>query len=140
MKYKKIGNKWILRIDKGEEIISTLKEFSKANNIKCGFISGIGATNKIKLGVFDIGKKTYNLKDFSGDFEITSLIGNITTVDEDDIYIHLHATIADIECNAHAGHVKSAYVSITSEILIDEIETTVGRDKDPDLKINIFKF
>ncbi|MDF2502625.1 MULTISPECIES: PPC domain-containing DNA-binding protein [Clostridium] len=140
MDYKKVDNKWILRIDKGEEIISTLKKFSKDNNIKCGFISGIGAVNKIRLGVFGIEKKAYNLRDFSGDFEVTSLIGNITTTDDDDIYVHLHATIADIQCNAHAGHVKSAYVSITSEIVIDEVDTIVGRDKEPDLKINIFRF
>lgn len=139
MKFKKVGNKWIVRIDKGEEIISTLKKFSKDNNIKCAFISGIGATDRIQLGVFDVKRKAYNLRDFSGDFEITSLMGNITTLDADDIYIHLHATIADIQCNAHAGHVKSAYVSITSEICIDEVETEIGRDKDPDLKINIFK-
>ncbi|AJA47589.1 hypothetical protein CPAST_c15140 [Clostridium pasteurianum DSM 525 = ATCC 6013] len=140
MEFKKVNNKWILRLDKGEEIISTLKSFFKEKNIKCAFISGIGAANKLKLGVFDVKKKAYNLRDFSGDFEITSLIGNITSLDKDDIYVHLHATIADIECNAYAGHVKSAYVSITAEILIDEMETEVGRDKDPDLKINIFKF
>lgn len=140
MEFKNVNTKWILRLDRGEEIISTIKNFAKDKNIKCAFISGIGAADKLKLGVFDIKKKAYNLRDFSGDFEITSLIGNITTLEEDDLYVHLHATIADVECNAHAGHVKSAYISITAEILIDEMETEIGRDKDPDLKINIFKF
>lgn len=140
MEFKKINNKWILRLDRGEEIISTIENFSKANNIKCAFISGIGAADKLRLGVFDVKKKAYNLKDFSGDFEITSLMGNITVLDEENVYIHLHANIADIKCNAHAGHVKSAYVSITAELIIDEIDAEVRRDKEPDLKINIFKF
>lgn len=32
MKLKKFGNKWVVRIDKGEEIVETLKQLCKKQN------------------------------------------------------------------------------------------------------------
>ena len=45
MDFQKIGSKFIVRIDKGEEIVDTLTKFCLDNNITLGSISGIGATN-----------------------------------------------------------------------------------------------
>lgn len=57
MKSKKIASKWIVRIDKGEEVVETLKNFCKEKGIKLGSISGIGATNKVVIGLFNTGEK-----------------------------------------------------------------------------------
>ena len=52
MNYKRFKNKYIIRLDKGEEIVQTLKHFCKKHKIKLGYISGIGATNKAEIGLF----------------------------------------------------------------------------------------
>ena len=54
MRYKKFGNKFIVRLDRGEEIIETLKQFCKDMNIKSGSITGIGATIKSTVVLFDV--------------------------------------------------------------------------------------
>jgi predicted DNA-binding protein with PD1-like motif len=43
MKFKKFGNKWVVSINIGEEIVETLKKFCEDNQIKLGTINGIGA-------------------------------------------------------------------------------------------------
>ena len=92
MRFKKIGNKIIVRIDKGEEIVESLKVICKRNKVKLGKISGIGATDKVKIGFFDIEEKEYHPKEMDKCFEITSLLGNVSTK-EDEVYLHLHINI-----------------------------------------------
>ena len=81
MEFKKINNTWILRIDKGEKIIDSIKKFSKINKIKLASISAIGAATNIRIGYFNLETKVYNETVFNKKYEITSLIGNLTTKD-----------------------------------------------------------
>jgi len=47
MKSAKIGNKYFVRIDKGEEVVSLLKEFCMDNGLKLGSIVGLGAADRV---------------------------------------------------------------------------------------------
>ena len=48
-----LGNKVIVRIDSGEDIVKTLKQLCKNLDIKLGSITGIGATDKATIGLFE---------------------------------------------------------------------------------------
>ena len=48
MDFQKFENNYLLRLDKGEEIISTLLDFCTKHSISLGKISGLGSTNKVK--------------------------------------------------------------------------------------------
>jgi predicted DNA-binding protein with PD1-like motif len=52
MKLKKFGNKWVIRIDKGEEIVETVTQLCKKNKIKLGSVSGVGGTGRVTVGSF----------------------------------------------------------------------------------------
>ncbi len=54
MDYQKFGNKYFIRLDKGEEIVSKLQEFCQEQNIKLGWIKGIGAVDQIKVGLLKL--------------------------------------------------------------------------------------
>ena len=136
MKFKKIGSKWIVRIDKGEEIVETLKQFCKENKIKLGTISGIGATNRVTIGLFEIKSKQYHSQELIGDYEITNLSGNISTMN-DEIYLHLHISLADSKYNAYGGHLNSAVISGTGEIVIEEIEDIIEREFNEEAGLNL---
>jgi predicted DNA-binding protein with PD1-like motif len=126
MKFKQFGNKYIIRIEKGEEIVETLKQFCKEQNINLGSITGLGATNKAVLGLFKTESKEYKSNEFNGDFEITSLVGNISEKDGE-IYLHIHANIGNEDGQVFGGHLSSAVVSATFEGVIDKIEGNVNR-------------
>ncbi|GAH72901.1 unnamed protein product [marine sediment metagenome] len=136
MKFKKIGNKWILRIDKGEEIVETLKQFCKENKIKLGTISGIGATDRVTIGLFNTRSKQYYSQELIGDYEITNLSGNVSTMNGE-IYLHLHISLADSKYNAYGGHLNSAVISGTGEIVIEEIEDIIEREFNEDIGLNL---
>lgn len=136
MKFKKFGSKWIIRIDKGEEIVQTLKKFCKKNKIKSGLISGIGATEKVTIGFFETKKRQYQTKELKGDYEITNLSGNVSTMNKE-VYLHLHITLADKSYHAYGGHLTSAVISGTGEILIEEIEGEIEREFNEKVGLNL---
>lgn len=139
MEYKKFGNLYVVRLERGEEIIETLKAFARENHVTLGSISGIGAVNKANLGLFDTSSRKYIPREYTGDFEIASLTGNITTMDGD-VYLHIHACIADSNSKTYGGHLSNALVSVTCELFINYADGMVGREFDSSVGINLMRF
>lgn len=136
MRCKKMGSVYFVRIDKGEEIVFQLNKVCEEFDIKLGKISAIGAVNKAKIGFFDFAAKEYNTTILAGDHEITSLLGNITTMDKK-IYLHLHINLADDQQRTFGGHLNEAFVSATCEVIIEEFSGEVNRSRDETLKLNL---
>lgn len=139
MDYRKFGNKYVVRLEKGEEIVSSLKELSRKEKISLGRISGIGAVGEAEIGYFETKIKEYHSKVLKGDMEILNLNGNISEMNNE-VYLHLHITIADDNLNAVGGHLNSAIISATGEIVIDVIEGKVDRELDEDIGLNLILF
>ncbi|NMB26716.1 MAG: DNA-binding protein [Tissierellia bacterium] len=139
MEFRKFDNKYVVRLEKGEEVVESIKALCKENNIKLGRVSGIGATNKAVVGLFETANKEYHSKELVGDMEITNLAGNISEKDGE-VYLHLHISLANPNYNVFGGHLNSAVISATSEIIIDVIEGSVGREFNEEIGLNLFKF
>ncbi len=139
MEYKRFENTIILRMDRGEEILETLKTVAIKENIKLASVSAIGACDHFIAGVYSIPEQKYYKNEFNGVFEITALVGNINTMNGE-YYAHLHITCADEKCNCLGGHLNEARISATCEMVINIIDGSVDRVKNPDTGINVFKF
>lgn len=139
MDYRRFGNKYVVRLEKGEEIVESIKTLCRENNIRLGTVSGIGAADKATIGLFEPATKKYHSRKLTGDMEITSLIGNIST-QEGDVYLHLHATLAGSSHQAIGGHLNSAVISATGEIVIDVIDGNVDRKFSQEIGLNLFEF
>ena len=139
MDFQKFENNYLLRLDKGEEIVSTLLDFCTKHSISLGKISGLGSTNKVKIGLFNTHTKRYSSKEYIGDFEIVNLTGNISTMN-DEPYLHIHATISDSNLDAFAGHLNSAIISGTAEIFIECLPGRVDRKFSEEIGLNLFRF
>lgn len=137
MRCKKFGNKYLIRLDRGEEIVSSLKLICINNKIEFGFFSAIGATNEVTVGLFDTKQKKYHSTTLEDDFEITSLNGNITTMNGE-IYLHCHINLADKEHRSFGGHLNKAIVSATCEMILEKIDGNLNRIYDPDTQLNLF--
>jgi predicted DNA-binding protein with PD1-like motif len=136
MKYERWGNKVVVRIDKGEEIVDALKTICKKLDIKLGSIVGIGATDKVTIGLLNTKTKKYQSKEFTGDHEIAPLVGNITLMNGE-VYLHLHVTICNVEHKALGGHLTSAVVSAMFEGIIDILEGQVTREYNDEVGLNL---
>jgi predicted DNA-binding protein with PD1-like motif len=139
MESLKIGNKYFIRIDKGEEVIASLKNFCIDNGVRLGSVIGLGAADRVIVGLFNTITKEYHNKELVGEYEITNLTGNITTKGGE-IYLHLHITLGDEDYNAHGGHLNECWISGTCELVIDVIDGEISRAFDSKSGLNLLKF
>ena len=139
MEYRRYDNRIVLRLDKDDEITESVIEVAKKEKIRLASVSGIGGTDNVTVGVFNMDKKAYDKYSFTGTHEITSLVGNINTMNAEE-YTHLHITLAGKDGKLVGGHLLSCVISLTAEIFIDIIEGTVDRKRDETLQINKFYF
>ena len=139
MEYKRFNNKIVVRIDKGEEILETIKKIALKENIKLANVNALGATNDFTVGVYNIVEKKYHSNHFQGNYEIVSLTGSINTMNGE-FYTHIHMSCGDDKGSVFGGHLNSALVSATCEMFIDVIDGVVDRYKDEEIGLNLFKF
>jgi len=139
MNYTQFHKKVLVRIDKGEELVDSLRIICKDLHITLGSVIGIGATDKITVGLMNTKTKKYQSKEFIGDHEITSLIGNITTMNGE-VYLHLHVTIANVEHKVFGGHLTSAVISATFEGIIELIDGQINREYNDEVGLNLLAF
>lgn len=139
MEYRKFNSTIIVRMDKGEEILSKIKEIALKENIKLASISALGAVNKFTVGLFNTNEKKYYSKTYTDDFEIVSLSGTINTMN-DEFYTHIHSSFADNKNMVYGGHLNEAIVSATCEMVINIIDGKVDRYYNEEKGLNLFKF
>ena len=139
MEYKRFENTIIARIDKGEEILESIKEIALHENIKLASVSALGATNDFTVGVYKIDEKKYYSNEFNGNFEIVSLTGTINTMNKE-FYTHIHMSAGNDKGEVFGGHLNRAVVSATCEMVITVINGTVDRYFGEDIGLNLFKF
>lgn len=139
MEYRKFDDTYVIRLNKGEEVIESLKEICKNENINLAEITGLGASDFVEIGVFNVQTKEYKTKLFEGMFEITSLIGNATRKDGE-VYLHIHINFGDEDGFVKGGHLVQTRISATSEIILRKIEGNVGRKLSTEIGLNLLDF
>jgi len=133
-----MGNTWLLRIDREEEIVETITAFLKEQGIEAGSISGIGAADSVTLRYYSLETKEYYSKEFEGEFEIASLTGNVSVVDGQP-WPHVHIVLAGTDYKAFGGHLHKATVGVTCEVIITPIEGTIERELDEAIGLKLWQ-
>jgi len=137
MKYKSLSkDRYILRLEKDEEIVNSILNFCTSMTIKSGYLSGIGAIQSADLALYKLESKEYSKKHLEGPFEIVKLSGFIAML-EKDIKTHLHIAISDHEMKVFGGHLDSAVVGATCEILIEKFDVELSRYADAEIGLNL---
>lgn len=139
MEYRKFNDTYVIRLNKGEEVIESLKDLCKNEDIRLAEITGLGASDLVEIGVFNVYTKEYNTKLFEGMFEITSLVGNATRKDGE-VYLHIHINFGDEEGLVKGGHLVKSRISATSEIILRKVDGEVGRKLNDEIGLNLLDF
>ncbi len=134
----KDNNKYILRFDSGDEVISGIENFAQEQGKKAGFFKGIGASNKAVLAYYNLDDKKYQDKSINERMEIVSLTGNVALFENKPI-VHAHGILSDEKYNTIAGHVKKLVVSATCEVFLEALDSEIKRGYDENTGLNLMK-
>ena len=137
--YKKIGNKFVLSLRNGAEIVKSLNQFCSELSIKSGVIHGIGSVDQARLRFFNAKTKQYDTKLFEEPMEIANLTGNISKYNKD-VYLHIHITLGCADYRALAGHLLSGTISGTGEFVIEDFDADLMRHYNSEMGLNYYDF
>ncbi len=127
MIFRHFGTRYVVRIDKGEEIVESLKAFLAQSGVLSGWVSGIGAVDGAEVARFVAETKQYITIKLEGEHEITALNGNIAVLDGK-AFLHLHISLTDAAFRGVGGHLLSAVVSGTCEVVVEVFEGYLRRE------------
>ncbi len=133
----KSGQKYIIRIDKGEEVISSLEKFCQKEKVKAGFFRGLGAAAKGELRYYSLKDKRYYNKKFGGKtMEILSLLGNVAEMKGKTV-IHAHIVLGNEKMQPIGGHVSALVVGPTCEIYFEKLPGKIERKYSQEIGLNL---
>jgi len=129
---------YVVRLDKGDELIASLIQFCEGEKIKAGYFSGIGLTQELILSYYTIERKQYEDHEFNEKMEITGLMGNVAAQRYETI-VHCHGTFGDSRMNVIGGHVKKLVVGATCEIIFHKLKGEVERAPNLETGLNLIQ-
>jgi predicted DNA-binding protein with PD1-like motif len=139
MIFSKLGSsRYVLRLEKGDDIVPTLRTFAAEHGIRAGFFEGIGSLNKAKLGHYDFQTKTYKHETFEDDLEIITLSGNIAVMGKQ-IIPHAHATLGRRDFSVIGGHLDEDSLANMVEIGIEKLPGKLVKAKDEEVGLNLLQ-
>lgn len=139
MRYKKLGSGFILRLEQGDDILKTLREFANAQKLRACFFEGIGSLYKAVLGHYDFkDTKTYKYETFEEDLEILTLSGNISTMNQQALP-HAHVTLGRRDFSVIGGHLEEDSLANMVEVQMQKLPGRMLKAKDESVGLNLLQ-
>ena len=144
MDCRKMGEKFYIRLDKGDELLTSVLEICRREGIHSATFHGIGAFGQACVATYLPATDDFLDHHRSGMLELISLDGNISHDENMHITEHAHAMFSylgeDGEQRYFGGHLKSARVSYTAELVLEPVSGPgLGRMVDPQTGITVWK-
>ncbi len=136
MKYRQLDNKFILRFDHQDDFKAEFLRFCNEASVEAGSYSGIGSFANCQLGYFDLGTKSFQKIQITENYEVASLIGNLTRL-ENKAYLHTHVTLGGKNFNTKAGHLCRATIGATLEMVFEKITGKLSRRFSDEIGLNL---
>lgn len=121
-----------LIFDSGEEVMENLVRFARDQNVNAARFTAIGAFSEATLGYFDMERKDYLRIAVNEQVEVLSLIGDVA-LEKENPKIHAHVVVGKRDGTAHGGHLLSARVRPTLEVILVQSPSFLKRTYRPEV-------
>ena len=144
MDYRKYGETYYIRMDRGDEVVSGILDVCEREGIRSATFSGIGGCKDAVIQVFDPERGQFEPYRVESLLELVSLTGNIISGEDGSLSYHAHALFAHDDGGVQrvvAGHLRSTTVLYTAEIeLRPVLGGTIGREHNPETNTGFWHF
>jgi predicted DNA-binding protein with PD1-like motif len=114
----------------GDDPVVGLTRFAEEQKLHACAFTAIGAFSEATLGYFDWEKKDYERIAVSEQVEVLALLGDIALQDSKP-KLHAHVVLGRRDGSARGGHLLSARVRPTLEVIVTESPAHLRRRYDP---------
>lgn len=123
---------FVVVLQTGDEAIASLKSFIESERVSAAQLSAIGAFSSAVLGYFDWQTKEYLRNSIDEQLEVASLLGDVALTADQKPALHVHAVLGRRDGSALAGHLLSAQVRPTLEVILTEQPAHLRKVHDPE--------
>lgn len=102
MQYAKHGDRYVVRLDEGEEVMETMRAFLAERDIRAGYFLAWGGFSELTIKYYRVDQHDYKERRIAAQVEVVSLLGNVGRLDGEPI-IHAHTTVGDEEYRTYGG-------------------------------------
>ena len=120
----------------GDEAFSGLLDFAEKYHISSAHFTAIGALNGATLGWFDPQRKMYKKIPIEGQVEVIGMSGDIALYQGKPV-VHTHMVVGTSDGTTRGGHVLSAYVSPTLEVMVTVDPISMQKRFDPETDLTL---
>ncbi len=139
MIYTQLGtDKYVLRLESGDDILQSVRQFATAKKLSAGLLEGIGSLSKVKLGHYDFKTRKYSYETFEDDLEILNLSGNIAIMNREPLS-HVHVTLGRRDFSVIGGHMDEGSSANMVEIGIWKLQGNLVKAKDDQIGLNVLQ-
>ena len=137
MRYRRFGDRFVIRLESGESLTEELEELVRREGIGFADVSAAGAVSWIRLGYWHADTRKYAYHEFDEQLEVVSFQGNISLEQNDSPHLHIHGVFGHPDFSVVAGHVKEARVNPTLEIWLRAEEIPIRRVRDQETGLDM---
>lgn len=127
---------YLVRLERGEELVASLARLMQEEEIPAGAVSGLGAVSEARLGCYEVSRKGYRERRFTGDLEVCALTGTLSWY-EGSPFPHLHVVLTGPDFQPVGGHCFEAMVSATLEVFVRVLPERVERRMDEGIGLHL---
>lgn len=120
---------YALVFESGDDAMKILKTFAAEHKLKASRFTAIGAFSEAMLGYFDFSIKDYKKIPVNEQVEVLSLLGDVALYG-DDPTVHAHVVLGKSDGAAIGGHLLSAKVHPTLEVILEETPSYLQKRMD----------
>lgn len=136
MEYKLTKSGYVVHLQRGEEIFSSLLDFARKEKVGSAWINGLGGVDEAELGFYDLAKKDYLRKQLKEELELVQVVGNLAHHDGKPV-LHMHATLGDDKFQTYSGHLFSGKISIVGEFFVIPLSIDLKRSFNDFFRLNL---
>jgi len=139
MKSERAPEGWVIRLDPGEEIPRHVISAAAEAGVTTASVTGIGALDRAVLAFYDVTERRYVETLVDEPVEVVSFMGNLVRLDGAP-FLHAHAIVSRRDATTLGGHLMSARVSLTLELVVRPIAVEVTRKLSEAIGLKLLEF
>ena len=126
--------------DIGEDPVAGLTRFAEEYDLTGAGFTAIGAFSEALLGYFDWEKKDYAKIPVREQVEVLALVGDVAVDEDNRKKLHAHVVLGRRDGTACGGHLLSAKVRPTLEVILTETPGYLQRKHDPQTGLTLIRW
>jgi|SRR5579875_806904 len=126
------GHTYVVIGQPGEDAYTILSDFARDHSLTAAQFTGIGAFTRATVGWFDRQAKEYRRIEIDEQCELLSLVGDIADAD-DGPQVHAHVVLGLSDGTTRGGHLLSAEIWPTLEVVVREASAELHKTSHPEL-------